>query len=249
MYYIQSTLKKITRVKRERENKISSNHHSFQRDRQNDEEKRALDTNPRRHALLTPDGHLNLAIIMKCVLLGTTITTTPYHVYRKYTRYILESVLYTVNIWLVDNVVLYSVFLVSSSVEKRKSDPDDTESSIVFYFFFLFLCTFVSFILFHSCLFSFVTHGSSKWKSFPPFGLHLLLTFQQVLESFHERKLCGWLCKPIYIKRCCPIIFIQAVTRKSEEEQENIQDGIHILEEETTVDGKTRNKFVRQEMP
>jgi|LakMenEpi03Aug12_release.lakeMendotaPanAssembly.Ray.scaffolds.fasta_scaffold1567871_1 hypothetical protein len=98
MYYIQSTLKKITRVKRERENKISSNHHSFQRDRQNDEEKRALDTNPRRHALLTPDGHLNLAIIMKCVLLGTTITTTPYHVYRKYTRYILESVLYTVNI-------------------------------------------------------------------------------------------------------------------------------------------------------
>lgn len=139
-------------------------------------------------------------------------------------------------------MVLYSVFLVSSSVEKRKSDPDDTESSIVFYFFFLIstVYTFVSFILFHSCLFSFVTHGSSKWKSFPPFGLHLLLTFQQVLESFHERKLCGWLCKPTYIKRCCPIIFIQAVTGKSEEEQENIQDSIHILEEETTVDGKTR---------
>jgi hypothetical protein len=39
------------------------------------------------------------------------------------------------------------------------------------------------------------------------------------------------------------------VTGKSEEEQENIQDGKHILEEETTVDGKTRNKFVRQEMP
>ena len=144
------------------------------------------------------------------------------------------------------------LFLVSSSVEKRKSDPDDTESSIVFYFFFLFLYTFVSFILFHSCLFSFVTHGSSKWKSFspPPFGLHLLLTFQQVLESFHERKLCGWLCKPTYIKCCCPIIFIQAVTRKSEEEQEDIQDGTHFRRRnKTTVDGKTRNKFVRQEMP
>lgn len=132
---------------------------------------------------------------------------------------------------------MWFCILVSSSVEKRKSDPDDTESyRTIFYFFFLmilYILTFVSLILFHSCLFSFVTHGSSKWKSFPPFGLHnLLLTFQQVLESFHERKLCGWLCKPTYIKRCCPIIFIQAVTRKSEEEQDNIQDGIHILEEE-----------------
>ena len=75
----------------------------------------------------------------------------------------------------------------------------------------------------------------------PPFGLHLLLTFQQVLESFHERKLCGWLCKPTYIKCCCPIIFIQAVTRKSEEEQEDIQDGTHFRRRnKTTVDGKTR---------
>ena len=106
---------------------------------------------------------------------------------------------------------------------------------ISIYFRFFYSLSFLSFLIRYARIIE------MEIISPPPFGLHLLLTFQQVLESFHERKLCGWLCKPTYIKCCCPIIFIQAVTRKSEEEQEDIQDGTHFRRRnKTTVDGKTR---------